>query len=227
MIGKKVDEWTFKRKMTVNTMAGKVPVSLDKEHLRIDQELLFQRLFKASKNLCNDEIATFSYELCSFPPALFDSQGFPHKAAKDALADLLWPYVSGDSVPEIDQPGIHFIIDGGHLVHKIPWTQSATIGETIQSYREYIQRKYGNDRVTVVFYGYPATPTTKYLTYVIRNGGTKGPRILISDEHTVMKKRKTHFSQTMITRRTSFIFWGLNYRRVGVLYTTPRLMQTH
>ena len=65
-------EYTFKRKNQVVTLDSKCQVRIDGATIQIDPQLLFQRLTiaaKATESL--QEI--FKYELCSHPPALFDS----------------------------------------------------------------------------------------------------------------------------------------------------------
>ena len=45
-----------------------------------------------------------------------------------------------------------FTIDGGYLLHKIPWTRPATFGNICDHYVQYVLQKYDQNR-TVVFDG--------------------------------------------------------------------------
>ena len=61
----------------------------------------------------------FQYELCSYPPALFEDWYAPRLANKVQLADALWNMMpSGMSLPQGD---INYVLDGGALLHRIAW----------------------------------------------------------------------------------------------------------
>lgn len=72
MKGKTVAEYTFKRNNQAVTLDTKSAVKIDGVMVQIDPQLLFQRLTIAAKRTDNLE-EVFKYELCSYPPALFDS----------------------------------------------------------------------------------------------------------------------------------------------------------
>ena len=61
----------------------------------MDPQLLFQRRIIASQSL-DDMSAIVKYELCSYPPSLFDSS-LILKLQKPALADALWAKLSSDA----------------------------------------------------------------------------------------------------------------------------------
>lgn len=65
-------EYNFKRKNQAVTLDTKSEVKIDGVAVQIDPQLLFQRLTIAAKVTENLE-DIFKYELCSYPPALFDS----------------------------------------------------------------------------------------------------------------------------------------------------------
>ena len=73
------------------------------------------------------------YELCSYPPALFDAKHVFLKADKPQLAEALRDFVSKfssnavitDSIPESE----HFVLDGGSLLHRLSWKKGITYGE--------------------------------------------------------------------------------------------------
>lgn len=63
-------------------------VKLKNNVIRIDPQLLFQRLVTAGVR--NDSLGeVFKYELCSFPPSLFEDKCTPRLPNKASLADVL------------------------------------------------------------------------------------------------------------------------------------------
>jgi hypothetical protein len=101
----------------------------------------------------------FKYEMCSYPPALFDSPGLLKKANKSVLADEIWMETK-DCQTELPQQAIHYVIDGGALLHRVAWPHSATFESIICMYVNYVSRKYSK-LCTVVFDGYNNGPSTK------------------------------------------------------------------
>ena len=75
-------------------------------------------------------------ELSSFPPALFDMQYVMKAANKPPLADAMWAlipqYVQGPS--ENDNM---YVVDGGLLLHRIPWQKGSTYNSICQKYTDY------------------------------------------------------------------------------------------
>ena len=65
-------EYTFRRKNQAITMDMKSAIKIDGNTIQIDPQLLFQRLALAAK-ATHDLEAVFKYELCSYPPALFET----------------------------------------------------------------------------------------------------------------------------------------------------------
>jgi len=66
MIGKSVREFTFKKKDTVVQMNDKAGVRIDVETVKIDHQLLFQRLVSAANRTEEIELPQlFSYKLCT------------------------------------------------------------------------------------------------------------------------------------------------------------------
>ena len=60
-----------------------------------------------------------TYELCTFPPALFESKGLLNEPQKATLADALWSTVQNQDVSIPTQA--KYILDSGALLHSIPW----------------------------------------------------------------------------------------------------------
>ena len=72
MIGKNVYDFSFKRKDAAKTMSIKTNIGKDNE-IEIDPALLFQRLLVVAKTSTLSIEEIFSHELCSYPPAIFES----------------------------------------------------------------------------------------------------------------------------------------------------------
>jgi len=75
MVGKTVKEFTLRMKDIVVQMNDKAGIKIDGETVKLDPQLLFQRLVSAA-NRSTQEIQfpqLFSYELCTHPPALFET----------------------------------------------------------------------------------------------------------------------------------------------------------
>ena len=92
MIGVNVLEYTIKRKSQTVTLGSQTAIMIQSEAIQVDPQLLFQRL---SIVACNgdDAAVTFRYQLCSYPPALFESPQLLRQANKASLADAIWDIV--------------------------------------------------------------------------------------------------------------------------------------
>ena len=165
MIGKCVMEYSFKKKNQIVTMALNNAIKVSKEFINIDPQVLFQRLVAAG--ISNEHLPEiFCYELSSYPPALFDAKYVMKAANKPALADSIWAIIPEDAHGKLE--GDHmYVIDGGALVHRIPWQKGCTYAEICKKYIDYIIQHYG--RAFIVFDGYESGPTTKDNAHIRRN----------------------------------------------------------
>ncbi|XP_041362003.1 uncharacterized protein LOC121377973 [Gigantopelta aegis] len=123
MDGEIVAEYTFKRKHQVVTLDTKSTVKIDGESVQIDPQLLFQRLTIAAKT-SKDLEDVFKYELCTHPPALFDPNLLLRQPQKPVLADAIWAVLTPDDTSITGE--IPYVLDGGALIQRIPWTLGAT-----------------------------------------------------------------------------------------------------
>ncbi|XP_066965689.1 uncharacterized protein [Macrobrachium rosenbergii] len=103
MVGKQVVNYTFKKKDQAIIMDSKSKMSTDCEGVSIDPRLLFQRLVMVSTQKESLQGA-FWYELCVYPPALFEKRNVLLKADKPGLANAIWDKVK--SVSEDEQKHI-------------------------------------------------------------------------------------------------------------------------
>ena len=118
-----------------------------------------------------------TYELCTFPPALFESKGLLNEPQKATLADALWSTVQNQDVSIPTQA--KYILDGGSLLHSIPWKTGSTFSSLLQAYTGYVLRKHG--KAVVVFDGYQMS-SIKDMTHRRRTKGRKGPTVSFTRE---------------------------------------------
>ena len=91
-----VAEYTFKRNYQVITLATKSAIKIDGITVQIDPQLLFQGLILAAKTTDNIK-DVFKYELCSYPPALFDTSLLLREPQKPMLANAIWNLLTQDT----------------------------------------------------------------------------------------------------------------------------------
>ena len=88
MIGKKVEEYSFRNNEQVIPLSHNTALKIKYDLIYIDPQLIFQRLNYCSTR--NDNLVdVFQYVLCSYPSALFENRTTPRLATKSALADVL------------------------------------------------------------------------------------------------------------------------------------------
>ena len=140
-VDEKVDRISFWRKELAVTLASKSSVMINGEGVQFDPQVLFQRLALAGHGHIDD---AFDYELCVFPPALAKSPDLLHEPQKakfaDAkFADAIWANIPNKDV-EIPKPA-QYVIDGGALLHRIPWTRGETFDHILKSYTGYVHKQ--------------------------------------------------------------------------------------
>jgi len=187
MDGKTPAEYTFKRKDQVVTLGMKSSVKIDGEQVQVDPQLLFQRLITVAQTAEELESA-FKYELCSYPPALFDSSLQLREAHKPVFADAIWDLLGSDVPADIPNDGQQYVLDGGALVQRIPWSRGSTYRDICHQYTDYVTKKYGD--AIVVFDGYEST-NTKDMTHQRRSKGNAGTTVTFTaDMRLTMKKEQ-------------------------------------
>ena len=180
MIGQDVFQLSFKRKDQAITLESDKGVKINGETFQVDPQLLFQRLIAVKDRLSSQE-DVFTYELCSHPSSLFANSVLPREANKPELANAIFEKVSKDQSTQPSKPNgnVQYVVDGGALLHRIPWTRGKTYQEIIDGGCEYVKKHYGN--AIIVFDSYDAQqPSTKDVTHLRRNGGVEGPAVSVS-----------------------------------------------
>lgn len=165
MEGEKVIGFFLKKKSQAVLMYSKSSLKLnDEETVKIDPQLLFQRLVIAGTQ-AKQLPQALEYELCGYPPALFETRNVLYLANKPQLAKPIW-----DVATAVDGPkDCVFVLDGGALLQRIPWDTGKTYNSVAQRYSDYIRNKY-SPFLVVVFDGYSNTPSTKDSTHKRRKG---------------------------------------------------------
>ena len=129
-------------------------VKLKDNVIRIDPQLLFQRLITAGiRHGSLGEV--FKYKLCSFPPSLFEDKCTHRTPNTASLADALWQKMP----PDLPEPSgdVQYVLDGGALRHRITWECGSTYDEICRHYVCYVEKHY--KRPIVVFDGYLHGPS--------------------------------------------------------------------
>ena len=197
MEGAAVTEYIFKKNHQAVTLDTKSIIKIEGVAVQIDPQLLFQRLTLAAKATSNTE-DVFKYELCSYPPTLFDTSLMLRQPQKTALASAVWNTLELDT-PEV--PGeVQFVLDGGSLLQRIPWTQGSTYGEICTVYVDYVTKKYGE--AVVVFDGYEKS-STKDMVHLRRAKGCSGVAVSFTKDTKMNMKKETFLSNS--TNKQQFI----------------------
>ncbi|WAR20763.1 hypothetical protein MAR_014737, partial [Mya arenaria] len=162
-----------KQQAVVLTTKPLVKLSGD-ETIQVDPQLLFQRLITVALRQDDDISHYFEYELSSVPSTLFDACGFPKQPQKAILADAIWS-LGNCSGEESDHQQYQYVLDGGSLIHRLPWTQGATFADICNAYTEYISKQY--NQPIVVFDGYMAGPSIKDVAHIRRSHGVTSTNV--------------------------------------------------
>ena len=158
----------------------------NKLHVHIDPQLLFQLLLVVAANEFMDLQDLFKYELCIYPAALFETTFVSRQADQPVLADSLWNEVKPEQISQPSQP--LYVLDGGALLHRIPWKHGTTFCDICSCYVHYVNQEY--DRCIVVFDGYSDGPSAKDAAH-LRGGSTNAVAIHCDLLSTLTVKKDT------------------------------------
>ena len=186
MAEKSTHEFIFHKADRAVTMCERRTVKVKGDSVKVDPLLLFQRLVTIGERM--GEIAPlFSYKLCTYPAALFDSNSLPLPAVKSTLCDAIWNNMKEKQCnPPTD---VQYILDGGALLHRLPWQRGSSYNALCESYVKYVQYRYGSAHI--IFDGYTDKPTTKDAAHV-RRTGSEGVAIQCSGDM-IMQCKKEDF----------------------------------
>ena len=215
MVGHHVLDYSCKKAGHAVTMTIKSTVKVDGDAIHVDPKLLFQRLMAAPDRLVENQEEIFTYELCSFPSAFFETSGLPREADKPSLANAIWS-VGDCSMEEnsLDE-STHYVLDGGLLIQRLPWAHGSTFEAICSMYAEYIVGKYTN--ATVVFDGYNTESSTKDCAYLRRTHGISSAQVKFN-ANTPFKSKKDQFLSNCKNKQTFINMLGkcLQERGIGI-----------
>jgi hypothetical protein len=150
-------------------MVSKRYPKVDTDIVQVDPQLLFQRLTTAAAVNQQDDLkikSLFALELCTPPASLFEAPRLMLEASKAKLLDS-FPCLEEPCKPDDD--GSDVVLDGGSLLHRLPWRKGDTFGQICQMYADYIARRqmYADyisrryRKTIIVFHRYGSAPSTK------------------------------------------------------------------
>ena len=105
-----------------------------------------------------------------------------------SLAEALWKVVEKVNGQELSSD-VHYVLDGGALLQRVPWSKGETFEAICERYVEYVSRRYG--KAMIVFDGYESGPGIKDVTHRRRGHGA-GPSVVLTPQ-TVVSLRKKDF----------------------------------
>ena len=98
----------------------------------------------------------------------------------------------GEKMPELpEKETASFIVDGGALLHLLPWQIGATFAAILKTYNDYVLRTF--IRPTIVFDGYNG-PSTKDMAHLKRGCQNVSPTVEFLPE-TILLSKKNEFLQ--------------------------------
>ena len=95
---------------------------------------MFQCLITTVRGLRADlDLETaFSYELCTFPPALLENDGLLREANKPQRANSICSLIGPDVA--LLPNDVSYVLDGGLLLHRVSCTNGKTFNEICDTY---------------------------------------------------------------------------------------------
>ena len=141
----------------------------------------------------------------------------PHQPV---LADAIWAPSMESSDVTVPQGQLQFVLDGGGLIHRIPWPQGSTYRNICVLYCNYMYLQYG--KVIIVFDGYTST-STKRTSLQRRTGGKVGGTVTLTNDMKLTMKWD-HFWKTKAINSPSLICLVVIFSRPIAKSTTRQLM---
>ncbi|VDI83954.1 Hypothetical predicted protein [Mytilus galloprovincialis] len=134
------------------TLAVKPKSKSDSDFINtdIDPQSMFKLLTTVANGLFENTTDVFQYELSSVPSSIFDCNRLPREACKSNLADAIWACGS-DCIHEKDGEGYQYVLDGGSLLQRLPWTHGDSFGDITQMY----VYQAGEEALTFLYGGLP------------------------------------------------------------------------
>lgn len=216
-----VFSFTCKRNERVQTLSEET-VSINKEcTVKIDVSLLFQRLIIATSQGVVDLEEALKHELSPYPPALFESQTAFRSVQKSQIMHCIMDHCK-DKLLQLNEPmGAHFVLDGGSLLHRVPWPKGDTYIAIAKSYAHFVTKKYG--KASVIFDGYnEEKPSTKDMVHLRRSSRSKCSPTVNFSPNTIFNGKREIFLQNVSNkiRMIQLIGNELQLKKCKVIYAS-------
>ena len=104
-----------------------------------------------------------------------------------------------------------FVLDGGALLHRIPWAKDNTYSIIAEKYLKYVIKHYGIN-VTIVFDGYSESGSTKDMTH-LRRARLVGQEVFFTSEMKLTTKKEVFFSFVQIEQESFYKVSSELFRR--------------
>ncbi|GFQ68360.1 uncharacterized protein TNCT_514701 [Trichonephila clavata] len=146
--GQNLRELKLSRKDKINPLLAKnSKIKIREDVITVEPLLLFQRICVLKKT--DEELQNYmSYELAPYPLCLFED-GELRKTKKSTFYEL-FPEIS-INLKSVEN--VHYVIDGGMLLHRCRWKLNETFKMICEHYVRYLKNNYNNNTY-VVFDGY-------------------------------------------------------------------------
>ena len=115
------------------------------------------------------------------------------------MADVIWTDC-GPSPAELS--GMQNVLDRGSLFHKMSWPRGSTYNPVCDMYVNNVYRNYV--KPIIVFDGYLAGHSTKYMAHIRRSGGVIGAEVKFDGDMPI-KTKKEHFLANNVNKQ-NFIY---------------------
>ena len=212
MHGKSVAEFKFCKKNQVITLASSTYITVERENLEIDPKQLFQRLVVAGIGTVDTQ-TLFTYELSSYPTALFDSSLLMRLPDKASLQTGLVKKVPFCVVSECPNDVV-YVLDGGALLQQLPWPNQTTYANLSTLYVQYVHHHYNH--AVVVFDGYGSGPSTKDEAHQRRGSSHNiGAEVNFQPEMQLTMKKKAFLANPK-NKQNFLYFIGSELEKSGV-----------
>ena len=107
---------------------------------------------------------------------------------------------------------VQYVLDGGALLHRVPWPRGSTYESVSHLYVRYLTQKYG--AAAIVFGGYNDDPTTKDATHLRRAGYCVGVTVHFASGMMV-KSKKDEFLNSKANKQRFIHYLSDNLARAA------------
>ncbi|XP_066924439.1 uncharacterized protein [Clytia hemisphaerica] len=164
------------------------PLDVDsKDLVSVNPTLLFTRLAAIAEREENVE-QFFDYELNHQALSLFKN-GLMRKPDKAALKKSLLPEKDATTM---NVAQMQHVLDGGALLHRVPWSKGTRFDEVAKAYVSYVRRHYGKARI--VFDGYEDPMSIKASEHIRRSSKGSSRNINVIPDNNVPYSKERFLS---------------------------------